>query len=188
MARKTWGAGRLLALGLAALALGAGAARADPFTLTSRTFKDGEAMPNKVANDTKGVCNGENISPQLSWSNAPEGTKTFVLAIVDAQGRNGLGVYHFVAYGIPAAVTSFAEAEASGPSDKYVGGLNTLGVTHYSGPCPPPGAPHHYSFVLIATDLERDALAPGLPLAGVLARIEGHAKGSTGIVGLFGGP
>lgn len=171
-----------------ALCWGSAAQAADPFTLTSRTFKDGDAMPNAVADVKEGACNGQNVSPQLSWTNAPEGTKSFVLAIVDPQGRNGLGVYHFVAYGIPASVTSFAEAEVSAPSDKYVGGLNSLGVTHYSGPCPPRGAPHHYSFVLIATDLERDALPPGLPLAAVLARIEGHAKGSTGMVGLFGGP
>jgi Raf kinase inhibitor-like YbhB/YbcL family protein len=179
---------RILVLGAAILALCAGAAHADPFALTSKTFKDGEVMPNKVADDVKGVCNGENVSPQLSWTNPPADAKTFVLAIVDPQGRNDLGVYHFVGYGIPASVTSFAEAELSGPSDKYVGGANTRGIAHYSGPCPPPGPPHHYSFVIIATDLERDALPPGLPLAAVLAKLEGHAKGSTGMVGLFGGP
>jgi hypothetical protein len=177
---------RILAATTALLAVAVSAARADPFTLTSKTFNDGGAMPNEVSDNKNGVCNGENVSPQLSWTNPPAGAKTFVLAIVDAQGRNGLGVYHFVGYGIPAGVTSFAEAELSAPSDKYVGGTNTSGLTHYSGPCPPPGAPHHYSFVLIATDFERDALPPGLPLAAVLARLEGHAKGSTGMVGLFG--
>jgi Raf kinase inhibitor-like YbhB/YbcL family protein len=178
----------VLAAIAAALSVVVSAAHADPFTLTSKTFTDGEAMPNKVSdNRSGGACHGENVSPQLSWTNPPAGAKTFVLAIVDPQGRNGLGVYHFVGYGIPASVTSFAEAELSSPSDKYVGGTNTPGLTHYSGPCPPPGPPHHYSFVLIATDLERDELPPELTLPAVLARLEGHAKGSTGMVGLFGG-
>jgi Raf kinase inhibitor-like YbhB/YbcL family protein len=177
---------RVLAVSIALVAGAVGAARADPFTLTSKTFKDGEAMPSRVADNRSGACHGENVSPQLSWTNAPAGARTFVLAIIDPQGRNGLGVYHFVGYGIPASVTSFAEGELSSASDKFVGGTNTPGLTHYSGPCPPPGAPHHYSFVLIATDLERDALPPGLTLVAVLARLEGHAKGSTGMVGLFG--
>src|SRR5262249_17624092 len=101
------------ALALAAWAMGGVANAADPFTLTSATFKDGTLMPKKVANKnpTNPNCVGDNVSPQLSWSGAPEGTKSFAFTMVDPEGRLGLGVYHWVAYGIPANVTSFAEGE-----------------------------------------------------------------------------
>ena len=52
------------------------------------------------------------------------------------------------------SVTGFAEGEVSKASDKYVGGDQHAEVSDYSGPCTPAGAPHHYTFTLIATDLE----------------------------------
>ena len=56
------------------------------------------------------------------------------------------------------------------------------------GPCTPPGAPHHYTFILIATDLEPKELPPGLTRDELYAKLTGHTKGATGLVGLFGGP
>jgi hypothetical protein len=166
---------------------------ADPFTLTSATFKDGQLMPRKVANANPANpnCVGENVSPQLSWTGVPEGTRSFVLLMEDPEGRGGAGVHHWVAYGIPASVTSFAEGEVSKPSDKYVGGKSTQGVGNYSGPCTPPGSPHHYTFVVVATDLDPKELPAGLTREEVLAKVvppapaPSHAKGTAGIVGLF---
>ena len=171
-------------------------AAAAPFTLTSTTFKDGTMMPKKVANmnqpgaNPNPNCVGENVSPQLSWSGAPEGTKSFALTMVDPEGRGGLGVFHWVAYGIPPNVTSFAEGEISKASDKYVGGKSTQGVANYSGPCTPPGSPHHYTFRIIATDLDPKELAPGMTLPELEAKLgpagqPSHAKGAAGLVGLF---
>jgi Raf kinase inhibitor-like YbhB/YbcL family protein len=184
---------RLLAAGALGVAFAASAAAADPFTLTSTTFKDGQLMPRKVANTNPANpnCVGENVSPQLSWSGVPEGTKSFALLMEDPEGRGGAGVHHWVAYGIPASVTSFAEGEVSKPSDKYVGGKSTQGVGNYSGPCTPPGTPHHYTFVVVATDLDPKELPPGLTREEVLAKIVppppamSHAKGTAGLVGLF---
>src|ERR1051326_8232888 len=146
---------------------------ADPFTLTSTTFKDGTMMPRKVANNTPGNANcvGQNVSPQLSWKNAPDGTKSFAILMEDPEGRGGAGVHHWVAYGIPANVTSFAEGEVSKPSDKYVGGKSTQGVGNYSGPCTPPGTPHHYTFVVIATYFQPKELPPGLTREEFLAKL-----------------
>ena len=171
-------------------------AAAAPFTLTSATFKDGTMMPKKVANmnqpgaNPNPNCVGENVSPQLSWSGAPEGTKSFALTMVDPEGRGGLGVFHWVAYGIPANVTSFAEGEVSKTSDKYIGGKSTQGVPNYSGPCTPPGSPHHYTFRIIATDLDPKELQPGMTLPELEAKLgpagqPSHAKGAAGLVGLF---
>src|SRR5215218_8821715 len=112
------------------------------FGLTSTTFKDGQMMPPKVANSRANFpqnehCVGENVSPQLSWVNPPAGTKSFAILMVDLEGRGGGGVNHWVAYGIPADITGFAEGEVSKESPKYVGGSATRGVRYYSGPCAP---------------------------------------------------
>ena len=184
---------RLAAAGALTVVFAAGAQAQGPFTLTSTTFKDGQLMPRKVANSTSTNpnCVGENVSPQLSWSNPPEGTKSFAILMEDPEGRGGAGVHHWVAYGIPPSVTSFAEGEVNKPSDKYVGGKSTQGVGHYSGPCTPPGSPHHYTFVLIATDLDPKELPPGLIREEFLAKLvppapaASHAKGTTGLLGLF---
>ena len=169
-------------------------AAAAPFTLMSSTFKDGTMMPAKVANmNQPGAqpnpnCVGQNVSPQLSWSGAPDGTKSFAITMIDPEGRGGLGVFHWVSYGIPANVNSFAEGEVSKASDKYVGGKSTQGVGNFSGPCTPPGAPHHYTFKVIATDLDPKELPPGLTLPELEAKLAGHAKGAAGLVGLFTHP
>jgi Raf kinase inhibitor-like YbhB/YbcL family protein len=172
---------------LAAFGVGGVANAADPFTLSSATFKDGTMMPKKVANKNpqNPNCVGDNVSPQLSWSGVPDGTKSFAFTMVDPEGRGGLGVFHWVAYGIPASVTSFAEGEVSKETDKYVGGKSTQGVGFFSGPCTPPGTPHHYTYMVIATDLDAKELPPGLTLPELQAKLNGHAKGAAGLVGLF---
>jgi len=182
-----------LTLGL----LGTAANAADIFSLTSTTFQDGKIMPKKVANSqanapTNPNCVGDNVSPQFSWTGVPEGTKSFALTMFDPEGRAPSGVSHWVAYGIPARVTGFAEGEVSKESDKYVGGKSLFGVGTYRGPCTPPNTtPHHYTFVLIATDFDPKELPPGLTRDELIAKFgppPAHVKGSTGLVGLFVNP
>jgi hypothetical protein len=99
--------------------------------------------------------------------------------------------------GLPMAssVTSFAEGEVGRPSDKYIGGKSTRGVGFYSAPCTPPNTmPHHYTFVLVASDFDPKELPPGLTRDEVIAKMAPdyappvHAKGDTGLVGLFVNP
>jgi Raf kinase inhibitor-like YbhB/YbcL family protein len=163
-------------------------ARADSaFTLSSQSFKDGERLPTKMAGNNKSNpnCVGENVSPALSWTNPPEGTKSFALLMFDPEGRPPGGVSHFVAYGIPASVTGFAEGELSKPSEKFVGGTSLMKLPTYFGPCTPPGAPHHYIFTLMATDLEPAALKPGLTRDEVMKELDGHVKVAAGLIGTF---
>jgi len=181
------GAGMILAL-----AFTSETANAQGFSLKSTTFQDGQMMPKKVANKNpqNPNCVGDNVSPQLSWTGAPAGIKSFAILMEDPEGRGGAGVHHWVAYGIPPDVTSFAEGEVSKESPKYVGGKSTQGVGFYSGPCTPPGSPHHYTFVVIATDFDAKELAPGLTREEFLAKLvpqggQSRAKGSAGLVGLF---
>ncbi len=131
------------------------------FTLTSPSFKDGErlAVKNAGSNKSNPNCVGENVSPALNWSNPPAGTKSFAIFMFDPEGRPPGGVSHWVAYGIPASVTGFAEGEVSKPSDKYVGGSSLMKLPNYFGPCTPPGPIHHYTLTLMATDLDPKALA-----------------------------
>ena len=104
----------LLIVSVFVLAAAGNAAAQGAFTLTSTTFKDGQMMPRKVSNmnPQNPNCVGENVSPQLSWSNPPEGTKSFAILMEDPEARGGAGVHHWVAYGIPPTVTSFAEGDA----------------------------------------------------------------------------
>jgi Raf kinase inhibitor-like YbhB/YbcL family protein len=176
------------------------AVAADVFTLKSSTFEDGKMMPKKVANSAANTkdnpnCVGDNLSPEFSWSNVPEGTKSFVMLMTDPEGRGGAGVVHWVAYGIPSSVMGFAEGEVSKLSDRYVGGKSTRGVGFYSGPCTPPNTmPHHYTFVLIATDFDPKELPPALTRDEVVAKLAPdngmpvHAKADVGLVGLFVNP
>jgi hypothetical protein len=175
---------------LAALC-GTQAARADGvFTLSSTAFKDGERLAAKFAGNNKSNpnCVGENVSPPLAWANPPEGTKSYALLMFDIDGRPPGGVSHWVAYGIPASVTGFAEGEVSKPSDKYVGGQSLMKLPNYFGPCTPPGNPHHYILTLMATDLAPTALKEGLTRDEAIKALDGHAKAATSLIGTFSKP
>jgi hypothetical protein len=180
--------GRSLLAAAAALLLTGGAAMAaEPFQLTSSAFADNAPLPAKYAGNDKSNpnCVGENISPPLAWSNPPEGTKSYAIFMVDPEGRLGLGVVHWVAYGIPASVTGFAEGEVSKQSDSFIGGKSTRNLPTYFGPCTPPGDWHHYTLTLIATDLDPKALQPGLTRDEVIAALNGHAKAAAGLIARF---
>ena len=180
---------------IAALSLGACSMMGPPstgenvFSLTSSAFKDGTMLEKKNAGDNpkNPNCIGQNVSPPLTFSNPPAGTKSYALIMVDPEGRGGLGVNHWVAYGIPVSVTGFAEGEVTQTSDKYVGGKGTNGFSNYQGPCTPPATGlHHYTFTLIATDLDPKGLPPGLTREELMPKLQGHTKGAAGLVGLFG--
>jgi Raf kinase inhibitor-like YbhB/YbcL family protein len=186
----------------ATLALGfaANSAQADGlFTLESKSFQDGKMIPKKMANNAENSknnpnCVGDNVSPELHWSNVPAGTTSLVLLMFDPEGRVPVGVSHWVTYGIdPSKVTGFAEGETSKLNDKYVGGKSTQGVGFYSGPCTPPGqVAHHYTFTLIATDFAPGEFPPGLTREDLTAKFgpppSSHVKGVAGLVGLFVNP
>ena len=156
------------------------------FRLTSPGMPDNARLPAKAAGDfaKNPNCTGQNVSPPLSWSNAPGKTRSFVLIWDDQAGRAGLGVSHAVLYGIPTNLTSFAENDLGGApaGGRFVPGKNTLGM-HWLGPCSPKGnAPQHYIMTMIATTLEPFALAPGLTKAEVLKALEGgKAQGAASL-------
>ena len=186
-------AGGFLAAALSAVPV---ARAAGVFMLSSPALQDNGILATKNACSDKQRtpnCVGENISPPLAWSNPPEGTKSYALLLFDPEGRAPAGVSHMVVYGIPADLTGFAEGELSKPSDKFVGGKNLMGSGTYFGPGTPPNTDwHHYTFTLVATDLDPKALPPGLTreeLATALINpLQNHVKGSAGLVTRFKHP
>jgi hypothetical protein len=183
----------LLSLLLAGgLALSPISARAQVLTLTSSAVADNGtlAIKNACGDKTRSPnCVGENVSPPLAWSGVPAGTKSFALLLFDPEGRAPSGVSHMVLYGIPVSVTGFAEGALGQPSDKFVGGKSTMGKAVYTGPGTPPGTDwHHYTWTLIATDLDPKALQPGLTRDQLADALKGHVKGSAGLVTRFKHP
>lgn len=174
---------------LAAIALPAMSARAEPFTLTSTAFTDGGVVPKKHAGfhpTRTPPCGGENVSPPLAWSNAPAATKSFAIVMQDPDGGRGAGSNHWVAYDIPASKTGLKEGEASKAPTEWVGGKNSVGWNYYFGPCGPAGdSPHHYIITLIATSLEPGQLPPGLTREELLARLRGKGLAPASIVGKY---
>jgi Raf kinase inhibitor-like YbhB/YbcL family protein len=173
---------------IATSVLGGTTASAAAFSVSSSSFADGGMLTKKnAADDPMRMCGGQNVSPALSWSNAPDKTKSFVIFMFDPDGRLGEGVSHWVAYGIPANVTSFAEGDmAKGETKKFVGGKGTRDNALYIGPCPPAGdAPHHYVFTVVATDLDPRALKPNMTRDEVYKAISGHALVGASVVGKY---
>jgi Raf kinase inhibitor-like YbhB/YbcL family protein len=181
-----------LIAGCAGMGMGGGnQVPAGAFRLYSPAYADNSIVPRRHAGNAKenANCIGENVSIPLAWENAPPKTRSFALIMDDQAGGSGLGVSHWVAYGIPANVTSFAEGETTGPSPKYVGGSSSRKLSGYFGPCTPKGnAPQHYVFTMIATDLEPAALKPGLTRQELLAALKGRALRAASYVMRFVNP
>jgi len=146
-------------------------------------------MPRRTAYKSNAefpYCFGENISPQLSWSNPRPGVTSYVLTMNELEG----GPEHtdLVVYGIPANVTSFAEGELSQPSPKFVVGKSYRTPGTWRGMCPPPNVgygAHHYQFRIRGTDLDPKLLPPGLTVEELDARLKDHTKGQAVMVSLF---
>jgi Raf kinase inhibitor-like YbhB/YbcL family protein len=147
-----------IALGLALPALAAGG----KFTLVSKDVKAGGSLTEKQVFNGFG-CKGENTSPHLSWSNPPEGTKSFVVTIYDPDAPTGSGWWHWVVYNIPANVTELPTGAGSGTGlpAGAVQGKTDFGTPGFGGACPPPGdKPHHYVFTVYALKTDKLDVPP----------------------------
>jgi Raf kinase inhibitor-like YbhB/YbcL family protein len=143
----------------AAKASGAASPSRNPttFTLTSTDVKNGVFTDAQVLN-TFG-CSGGNVSPQLSWTNAPAGTKSFVLTMFDPDAPTGSGFWHWVVVNIPSSVGELPNGASKNDAKLPAGSLETrtdLGAPGYGGPCPPAGnKPHRYIFTLHALKVDK---------------------------------
>lgn len=128
------------------------------FTLTSPTLKEGSTIGMDHVFGGFG-CTGRNISPALSWSGAPEGTKSFAITVYDPDAPTGSGWWHWTVVNIPASVTSLAAgAGSTRPAlpKGAVEGRTDFGKPGYGGPCPPKGdKPHRYIFTVFALKVDK---------------------------------
>lgn len=134
-----------------------------PATLvvTSSDFNSGDTLGAAYAFNGFG-CTGENRRPQLSWSGAPHGTKSYAVIAHDPDAPTGVGFFHWVVLDLPAETTSLASDVE--PTPPAVIGRNDAGFNGYLGPCPPPGPKHRYIFTVYALDtpsVQLDTTASG---------------------------
>ncbi|HTW83547.1 MAG TPA: YbhB/YbcL family Raf kinase inhibitor-like protein [Candidatus Sulfotelmatobacter sp.] len=155
--------------------------------VTSTSFKDGQTIPDTAVFDGFG-CTGGNRSPQLSWSGAPAGTKSFAITIWDPDAPTGVGFVHWVLFDIPATTTSLPEG-AGAKSDAGVGGIHgttDFGTQAYGGPCPPPGhGPHHYHITVYALDVPQLGLDKTTSYAKFKFVSNAHVLASGELVGIY---
>ena len=138
------------------------------FTVTSTDLTDGEALARTHAHTSAG---GDDLSPQLSWSDFPAGTRSFVVTCYDPDAPTGSGFWHWVLVDVPASVTELATGAASGDLSGLPAGAyhvaSDWGSKSYGGAAPPPGdRPHRYVFVVHALDVPKldinDAVSPAV--------------------------
>jgi hypothetical protein len=131
------------------------------FELTSAAFSSEEAIPDRY------TCEGADVSPPLTWSDAPGGTFT-----------------HWLLYNTPPTRTELSENVPTDPTLSWgaAQGRNDFGNVGYGGPCPPMGSTHRYYFRLYALDQQLD-LPPGASRNQLLQEVEEHAIARTGLMG-----
>jgi Raf kinase inhibitor-like YbhB/YbcL family protein len=128
------------------------------FELTSDDVQQGEKLGTPQVSGIFGA-GGEDVSPHLSWSGFPEGTKSFAITCYDPEAPTASGFWHWAVVDVPTDVTELA----TGAGDEQGSGLppgafqlrNDAGVRQYVGAAPPSGhGIHHYYFVVHAVDVE----------------------------------
>jgi Raf kinase inhibitor-like YbhB/YbcL family protein len=180
----------IMAAMLAASLGGGAAARADGFTLTSPDISEGGTIQNEQVFNSFG-CTGQNISPRLAWSGAPENTKSYALTIYDPDAPTGSGFWHWVVFNIPAKTTQLAKNAGDVHHNRLPRGATQsrtdYGIAGYGGPCPPQGdKPHHYIITLHALDVAKLPLNKDTTAAVVGFNLHFHTIASATLTGLYG--
>jgi len=151
-----------------------------PFQIATTAFSAGETIPKTF------TCDGPDVSPQLSWKEAPVGTQSFALIMDDPDAPVGTWV-HWVLYNVSANMTELPEGvEKQGQlASGALQGRNDFHKTGYGGPCPPPGKPHRYFFKLYALDTKLNLKAGGTK-PDLERAMKGHILVETELMGRYG--
>ena len=147
-------------------------------TVTSPAFASMQTIPQKY------TCDGEDLSPPLSWTNVPKNAHSIVLICDDPDAPAGDWV-HWVCYDIPAAVDSLPEAIPYGDTLACGGkqGTSDFRKIGYGGPCHP-GGTHRYFFKVYALDVMLN-LPSGKTKKEIVKAIKGHVVASGELVGTY---
>ncbi len=160
-------------------------AKTGALTLRSKAFDGGQPIPKKYTGD------GEDASPPLEWTGAPDAAKQFALIADDPDAPGREPWVHWVLFALPANVTKLPEALPRKPAlDEPAGarqGVNSFPSNNvgYRGPAPPKGrGPHHYRFTLYALDAPID-LTGAVTKAKLLEAMQGHIVAQAELVGTY---
>lgn len=150
--------------------------------LRSSAFADGSAIPRRF------TCEGEDISPPLEWSEVPAGTLSFVLLCDDPDAPGGTW-HHWAAYDIAGTQTSLpVDAGNKAATLGFKQAVNDFQKVGYGGPCPPPGAPHHYHFRLLALSVEKlSSVRTGASCRSVESEARKYGLAEATLVGIYRG-
>ena len=150
--------------------------------IMSSAFSHEERIP------TRYTCEGENISPEITWEGAPPETAAFTLILHDPDAPRTDGFTHWMVYNIPAIVTRIPEEIPEGPRLSGLGlqGKNDAGTIGYVGPCPPSGT-HRYYLRLFALRKQLD-LGPGATAAEVQSAMHDHIIEQAELMGTYERP
>jgi Raf kinase inhibitor-like YbhB/YbcL family protein len=128
------------------------------FTLSSKTL-GGEATLKEEFNGFG--CMGENESPQLSWKNAPEATKSFAITMYDPDAPTGSGWWHWIVFDIPTSTTELVanagDIKLDLTPEGTIQSITNYGAQGYGGPCPPQGHGLH-QYIITVYALKTDTL------------------------------
>jgi Raf kinase inhibitor-like YbhB/YbcL family protein len=139
--------------------------------LKSKDFVDNSSIPAEF------TCDGRNISPQLSWEDVPEGTKSFALAVTDPDAPGGTWI-HWLVYDISKELREIERGTLPEGAKEVE---NDFGKRPYGGPCPPSGT-HRYFFTIYALDTEQ---LEGINKHNFLDEVEKHSIQKAAIKGLY---
>ena len=147
--------------------------------LTSTAFEAGETIP------TRFTCEGEDISPPLTWNDIPSGTQSLALICDDPDSSNGIWS-HWVLYNIPADQSDLQEGikPIGQLPEGGLQGRNDFGEIGYGGPCPTIGETHRYYWRLYALDAPCD-LGPGATRAQLIDWIQDHKLDTSELMARF---
>ena len=176
------------ALALSATALSAQSARR--FKLTSTDVQQGRKLASAQVFNGMG-CTGQNLSPALSWSGAPAGTKSFAVTVYDPDAPTGSGWWHWVVYNIPATTTSLPSGAGDASKNLLpagaVQGNTDFGAPGYGGACPPPGdKPHHYHITVYALNVDKIDVPANATAAYVGFNLHAHQIGRAMLTATYG--
>jgi|GEM_PF-980228 len=153
------------------------------FEVTSTAFDNDSDIPVKYAYSD--VAGGENVSIPLAWKNAPEGTKSFAITMVDTN-ESANNFLHWLVINIPPETASIEEG-ASGKNmpNSATEAKNGYGTEGYGGPAPPPGDEHDYEITIYALDIAGMGMSENAGLDQFTSFVEGKVLGKATISGEF---
>ncbi len=167
------------------------AAHAQQFKLASPEIKqDGMIAEEQVFNGFG--CSGKNVSPALSWSGAPQGTKSFALLVHDPDApTGGAGWWHWLVVNIPASATELKKDAGKADGSSLPQGAEQIatdfGGPGWGGPCPPAGdKPHRYNFTLHALKVEKLDLPKGANASLTGFMVNANSIGKATLTGKYG--